>query len=194
MQLSYLKIHQLFKSIALIQLYLCFIASSAIAMPGTVILIRHAEKTKDKENIHLSEKGYARAAALPAFFEKFDKGSELKLFAQGQKHTKSSLRPIETLIPTSQKFKIEINHKFVKDESNKLVDFLKTSRVLKNKTVVVSWGHDEIGKISQMLGQDNGEWPSKVFDRAWILKFNVQGKLLNFSNVPQNVLPEDTQE
>lgn len=172
----------------------CFLSSATVfAMPKTVVLIRHAEKTKDKTNIHLSEKGYARAAALPAFFLKFQKdGTLLKLFAQGQKKADSSLRPIETLIPTSKKFQIPINHQFVKDESSAMTNFLKESSSVDQKTVVVSWGHDEIGKISKMLGKDNGEWPSSVFDRAWVFQFNSQGKLMKFTNVPQKVLPGDS--
>lgn len=175
-------------------LFLSLISFAAMAMPTKVILLRHAEKPKDKDDIHLNEKGYKRAAALPVFFTKFEKGSLLKLVAQGQKRADSSLRPIETLIPTSKKFSIEINHQFVKGESDQMVDHLKASSALDQKTVVVSWGHDELGNISQRLGKDNGEWDSDIFDRAWIFEFNAQGKLKKFSDVPQKLLPGDSEE
>lgn len=178
-----------------IALILCLTtAGVASAMPSKVILIRHAEKPKDKDDIHLNEKGYARAKALPSFFEKYEKGALLKLFAQGQKHSDSSLRPIETLIPTSKKFGIEINHQFVKNESNEMVDYLESSRALDRKTVVVSWGHDELGNISSRLGKNMGEWSSSVFDRAWVYEFDTNGKLKKFSDVPQKLLPGDSQE
>jgi hypothetical protein len=169
-------------------------ASAALAMPKTVILIRHAEKPVDKDDIHLSEKGYARAKALPGFFTKFSKGGMIRLFAQGQKRADSSLRPIETLLPSSKKFGQEINHQFVKDDSPAMVEFLKSSSTFNGKTVVISWGHDEIGMISQKLGKDNGEWSSAQFDRAWVYQFNSVGKLMKFSNLPQKLLPGDSQE
>lgn len=183
-----------FQGLSLSILFLSLISTAALAMPSTVILIRHAEKTKDKENIHLSAKGYERAAALPSFFKKHSAVPLIRLVAQGQKHSESSLRPIETLIPSSKDFKTEINHQFVKDEAKEMVSHLVSSTALNKKTVVVSWGHDEIGEISQRLGKDNGEWPSAIFDRAWIFQYNTQGKLVKFSNVPQSLLSGDSEE
>lgn len=75
-----------------------------------------------------------------------------------------------------------------------MVSHLVSSTALNKKTVVVSWGHDEIGEISQRLGKDNGEWPSTIFDRAWIFQYNTQGKLVKFSNVPQDLISGDSDE
>lgn len=80
-----------FQCLSLSVLFLSLISTAALAMPSTVILIRHAEKTKDKENIHLSAKGYERAAALPSFFKKHSAVPLIRLVAQGQKHSESSL-------------------------------------------------------------------------------------------------------
>jgi hypothetical protein len=36
--------------------------------PKQILIIRHAEKTGSKTDIHLNSRGYTRAAALPALF------------------------------------------------------------------------------------------------------------------------------
>ena len=158
---------------------------SAVAMPKTVVLIRHAEKPANESNIHLSEKGYARAAMLPRFFVKFDSASAIRLIAQGQKDADSSLRPIETVTPASRQFRQPILHQFVKGESRGMVDYLKSSHAFDGKTVVISWGHDELGAISRMLGDDQGDWSSKVFDRAWVFRYRNDGTLIQVEDIAQ---------
>jgi hypothetical protein len=187
-------LNKTFKNFAFVFLYLSFISSSVLAMPSTVIVIRHAEKPKEKADIHLNEKGYKRAAALPKFFQNFHKAAPLRLVAQGQKRADSSLRPIETLIPTSKKYNTEINKQFVKDESDKMIEHVVSSSALDQKTVVISWGHDELGNISKRLGKNNGEWDSSIFDRAWIFQYSASGKLIKFTDAPQKLLPGDSEE
>jgi hypothetical protein len=157
------------------------------AMPKIVVVIRHAEKPADESNIHLSEKGYARAAKLPQFFLRFDSAPAIRLIAQGQKRADSSLRPIETVMPASQQFQQPILHQFVKGESRTMVEFLHKNSAFDGKTVVISWGHDELGAISAMLGADQGEWSSKIFDRAWVFRFEADGALVRFEDLSQNI-------
>jgi hypothetical protein len=133
-------------------------APASQAMPKTVVVIRHAEKPADESNIHLSEKGYARAAKLPQFFLRFDSASSIRLIAQGQKRADSSLRPIETVMPASQQFQQPILHQFVKGES-----------------------------LSSLLGAPQGEWSSKIFDRAWVFRFNEDGECVRFEDVAQEL-------
>ncbi len=162
-------------------------APASQAMPKTVVVIRHAEKPADESNIHLSEKGYARAAKLPQFFLQFDSASSIRLIAQGQKRADSSLRPIETVMPASQQFQQPILHQFVKGESREMVDFVRAQHALDGKTVVISWGHDELGAISSLLGAPQGEWSSKIFDRAWVFRFNEDGECVSFEAVAQEL-------
>jgi len=162
-------------------------APMASAMPQTVVVIRHAEKPSDESNIHLSEKGYARAAKLPQFFLRFDSATAIRLIAQGQKRADSSLRPIETVMPASQQFQQPIQHQFVKGESRAMVEFIRSNPAFDDKTVVISWGHDELGAISAMLGANQGEWSSKIFDRAWVFRFNADGALVRFEEVAQDL-------
>ncbi len=179
----------------LILLFTLF-SSSAMAMPKTVVLLRHAEKTKDESNVHLSKKGYERAAAMPLFLKKISADARtMKLFAQGLKHSDSSRRPIETLVPAAKTFGLEINQQFVKGESKELVKHLASSAALEKRTVVVSWGHDELHEIANRLGYAKAEeWNSKIFDRAWVLQFDARGKLMKFSDVPQKLLPGDSED
>lgn len=176
------------------------VSLAASAMPSRVVLIRHAEKPTGEEGVHLSSKGYKRAAALPKFFQQHYLGTSMKLYAQGLKHEDSSQRPIETLKPTASTFGLKINTQFVKDEASRLVEHISSHKALNHSMVVVSWGHDELGKIARKLGYDNRadgekqEWPGGVFDRAWILDFNSHGKLVKFEDVPQCLLPGDSRD
>jgi hypothetical protein len=177
----------LFVTIAMPLIIILLQAPTILAMPKTVVVIRHAEKPSDESNIHLSEKGYARAAKLPQFFLRFDSASAIRLIAQGQKRADSSLRPIETVMPASQQFQQTILHQFVKGESRAMVDFVRANHAFDGKTVVISWGHDELGSISAMLGANQGEWSSKIFDRAWVFRFDTDGALVRFEDVAQDL-------
>lgn len=162
-------------------------APTSLAMPKTVVVIRHAEKPADESNIHLSEKGYARAAKLPQFFLRFDSAAAIRLIAQGQKRADSSLRPIETVMPASQQFQQAILHQFVKGEVQAMVEFLRSNHSYDGKTVVISWGHDELGSISALLGAPQGEWSSKIFDRAWVFRYDADGAFVRFEDVAQEL-------
>ena len=162
-------------------------APTTLAMPKTVVVIRHAEKPADESNIHLSEKGYARAAKLPQFFLRFDSAQAIRLIAQGQKRADSSLRPIETVMPASQQFQQPILHQFVKGESRAMMDFVRANHAFDGKMLVISWGHDELGAISALLGANQGEWSSKIFDRAWVFRFDADGALVRFEDVAQDL-------
>jgi hypothetical protein len=162
-------------------------APMASAMPKTVVVIRHAEKPSDDSNIHLSEKGYARAKKLPQFFLRFDSAPAIRLIAQGQKRADSSLRPIETVMPASQQFQQPILQQFVKGESRAMIDYVRANHAFDGKTLVISWGHDELGAISALLGANQGEWSSKIFDRAWVFRFDADGALVRFEDVAQDL-------
>jgi hypothetical protein len=68
-----------------------------------------------------------------------------------------------------------------------MVDYLKSSHAFDGKTVVISWGHDELGAISRLLGADQGEWSSKVFDRAWVFHYRNDGALIRFEEIAQEL-------
>lgn len=163
-------------------------------MPKTIFLFRHAEKPSGDEGIHLSPKGFARARALPIFFSKYDQRHQInKLIAQGPKNKKSSLRPIETLVPTSETINRPIDRNFVKGQASELVAAIIKDTSINEKAIVVCWGHDELAEIAYRLGYKNAkEWSSKTFDRMWVLQFNSAGRLVRFIDLPQRLLPGDS--
>src|SRR3954463_4435619 len=80
-------------------------AGLAFSQPTEIILIRHAEKPADQNDIHLSPQGQERAEALPALFtqdtEFTTNGRPVALFAaKPEKH--KSRRAVETLQPTAK--------------------------------------------------------------------------------------------
>ena len=76
--------------------------------PQLILIIRHAEKTGDKADIHLSKKGVERADALSMIFEKSKERPDPfptpdVIFAASP--SKDSNRPIETVTPLAKKLK-----------------------------------------------------------------------------------------
>ena len=70
-----------------------------------VLIIRHAEKPDDPDEVDLSFKGKARASALSIYFphllKELESENVIAIFAQGPAKEDSSLRSILTMIPTS---------------------------------------------------------------------------------------------
>ena len=169
-------------------------------MPSSVILIRHAEKpTKGDEGQDLSKRGWKRAYALPKLFTE---NSKLKLrglpdfLIAVKPHSKNgSVRSIQTLQPLSQWLSVPIQADFTKDEINKLVQQLKTSPEMNGQTVMIAWQHDSLAELANRLGawQAPSEWPSEAFDRFWLLDFE-KNKLVNFQNLPQQLLDKDSKK
>src|SRR5262245_6283919 len=93
-------------------------APQAFGKPARVIILRHAEKPE--EGNELSQKGRERAAALvPYFLETpdFFKGMPLAaIYAQGPKKEGSSIRSIQTVKGIAEAAKLTIIDKFTRDD------------------------------------------------------------------------------
>lgn len=177
-----------------------FLAFNAFSMPSAIILIRHAEKpTKGSEGQNLSKKGWKRAYALPKLFT-----DNLKLKRLGlpgiliavKPHSKAgSVRSIQTLQPLSEWLLKPIHAEFTKDEINELVQVIKTSPEMNGQVVMIAWQHDSLSELANRLGawQAPSEWPSETFDRFWLLDFE-NNKLVNFQNLPQQLLEKDSKK
>lgn len=169
-------------------------------MPSSIILIRHAEKPTDgPEGQNLSKKGWKRAYALPRLF-----AENLQLKTRGlpdfliaaKPHTKTgSVRSIQTLQPLSEWLLKPILANFTKDDISKLAQLIKTSPEMNGKVVMIAWQHDSIPELAKRLGawQAPSEWPSETFDRFWLLDFE-NNKLVNFQNLPQQLLEKDARK
>jgi hypothetical protein len=177
----------------------------AVSYPRHILIIRHAEKTGDKDDIHLSEKGKKRAEALPALFTASkDRPEPLPTpdFIIAASADKSSNRPIETVTPLAAKLKLTIIDKFSsklpdadtakKPNMNDLRDELFSNAKYAGKVVLISWRHKAICELAKTLKAKNvpAKWEDDVFDRVWDITYDEQG-VATFRDFPQRLLPGD---
>src|SRR5437763_12381966 len=108
------------KYFCLIVLLFIIVAETVSARPARVILIRHAEKPPDESNVHLSERGQARARSLAILFatERVlgTNGPPAALFAPKITKRGHTLRPYETLEPVAKRLKLSIQTPYGSDD------------------------------------------------------------------------------
>jgi hypothetical protein len=171
------------------------ISSLSYAMPAQVILIRHAEK-EDNGN-ELNAKGFQRANALPKFFETNSVinsvGPVDVIYAMAPHSDDGSVRAIETMTPTAEALGIKLDKNYTRDEVSAVTNEILHSPALDGKNIVMCWEHQVIPQLASALGANApDDWEGSVFDRAWVLKFDAGGKV-SFQDIGENVLPGDTQ-
>lgn len=175
-------------------------------VPQTVLIIRHAEKTGEKGDIHLSKKGYERADVLLKLFEK---SSDRPMpfprpdFIFAAATDKSSQRPLETVMPLAKALKLTINEKFdsklpkadEKTGMHKLRDDIFGDSKYFGKTILVSWRHKALPELAKTLKAPNApsKWEDDVFDRVWRIDYDDAGKA-RFSDLPQRLLKGDAEK
>jgi hypothetical protein len=139
-----------------------------------VVIIRHAEKAKDGDN--LSCQGQNRAQQLASVLHhKINKPDftyvpALKL----DKATKHS-RMFQTVTPFAVKYNLTINSKYAVDDYADIVG----SVFKKDGTVLMVWGHSEIPRLVRAFGVDIvPEWRDEDFDTIWTITYhNGKAKL-----------------
>lgn len=173
-----------------------FIAVGCASGPSQLIILRHAEKPE--EGNELSEEGFKRAEQLVEFFSSDSRvlkyGKPVALYAQAPKSKKGSLRPIQTLQPTAEKLSIPLRSDFEREEYASLLDSLKKDAALTGKTVVICWEHKVIMDMLDELGIQSPpapkKWPKAVFDWAFVIELDAAGKVSDFKQISQD-LPMD---
>ncbi len=166
-----------------------------MATPSQIILMRHAEKPDFKSEI-LSEKGFQRAQALAHLFEIYPalavNGVPDFLIAAKYVPGQSSRRSHQTLEPLGLKLNLAIQGEFLTEEFAKLASDLLQNPQYEKKSIVIAWTHTYITKLANALGVGAApDWDSSVFDRLWLIQFDLNGKL-TFSNLGQKLLPGDS--
>src|ERR1700724_95297 len=82
-----------------------------------IVLMRHAEKTGDPMDPHLSQDGYARAAKLADFIPATFGIPQFLIATSISKH---SVRPIETLEPLSTKIGVSVDATYADQDLQRL--------------------------------------------------------------------------
>jgi len=194
-------------------------------LPACVMIIRHGEKLGDASTDadggpDLSQRGSARAMALPQLFAPAGSTSYACALSAGDKQTvagaysevdvasanprfptpgfllatqasKHSNRPVETITPVSAVLNLDVDEKHAdKDYAAVAQDILTKSKYV-GQTVLICWHHGNIPNLATALGvADPPPWPGSVFDRVWVITW--PGGSISLANEPQGLLYGDS--
>ena len=176
-------------------------AGTVFAAPAQVILIRHAEKPE--VGAELNAQGFKRAQALVKFFRSEPAvtryGTPVAIFAAAPKNEDSSIRSIQTVEPLAKAIRVKINTDFTRGQTNKITREIMENPAYDNCMVLIAWQHGNLVEIAQNIAEYNNSprvgipafWPDESFDRVWILDLS-KGKVVSFKNIPQRLLPGDS--
>jgi hypothetical protein len=185
-----------------------------LSYPQRILIIRHAEKTGDKADIHLSKEGKERAEALDQLFvaskDRLHPFPKPDFIFAATAHMDSQ-RPVETVTPLARKLKLPIIDKYdsksptaKSDDKEKkpkkegmleLRDELFGSPKYAGKTILIAWRHRTIGELARTLkaAKAPATWEDKVFDRVWEIVYDDAGNA-TFHDRPQRLLPGDAEK
>ena len=125
--------------------------------PARIVLMRHAEKTGDPEDIHLSADGVKRAARLATYIPQTF-GKPDFIFAAAR--SKRSIRSIETVEPLAASIGKTVQHDIEDKDFEQLVSEIFSNPDYRGKTIVVCWHHKKLPEIAVALGAPPGSYPS----------------------------------
>jgi hypothetical protein len=176
-------------------LVVLFYGNCLLAEPAEVVIIRHAEKPDEGNELSLA--GRERAAALlPYFFGNpavLEFGRPMAIYAQAQKHATSSLRSIQTVQPLADALHLKINDAFERDDYKKMVAEIKRETKYDGHTVLICWEHKVIPEIAKEFAADDApkKWRDDAFDRTWVLTLK-SGHRYKFNDLPQKLMFGDS--
>ncbi|WP_316805408.1 histidine phosphatase family protein [Pedobacter nototheniae] len=171
--------------IVIVFLTLIFNASLRAQDNLKIILIRHAEKPAQGDNLNCQ--GLNRSMQLPAVIvKKF--GLPNYVYVPNLNATKGTKRSraFQTVLPLSIKYNLSINSSFDVEDSKGLVNDISAKKGL----VLVCWEHHELTKIMKAFGvkPTNLKWAENDFDGIWTITYQ-NGKAV-FSADKENLKPK----
>ncbi|MHB8520603.1 MAG: hypothetical protein ACYDH9_07580 [Limisphaerales bacterium] len=165
-------------------------AQWAVAQPAQIILIRHAEKSDDPNDVHLSPAGEKRARELVAFLTTDPKltkhGPPVALFAtQTTRHGRGQ-RTQETLAPLATDLQLRIEAPYLSDNYEALARMILANPKYEGKTVVICWNHEQIPQLTAALGvrPPPPKWKENIYDRVYLITY--RGGTTRLKDLPQN--------
>jgi broad specificity phosphatase PhoE len=139
-----------------------------------VLLMRHAEKTGDPMDPHLSQDGYARAAKLADFIPATFGIPQFLIATSISKH---SARPLETLEPLSKKIGVSVAATFADQDYSALANQLLSEPRYADAgaLIVVCWHHGNVPSMAHALRAKLGSypdpWDADVFNQILVLSY-----------------------
>jgi phosphohistidine phosphatase SixA len=164
---------------------------STAPSPGTpkqLLLIRHAEETGRSRDTGLSNRGVARANALPSLFPARLPTPDAIFAARS---SKSSTRPLETITKLAGTLGVRVDTRFANTDYAALAKELLTNPAYAGKTILVCWHHGTLPELAAALGvrAPPTKWRDTRFDLVWSISFGPRGAQLE--EIPQKLLPGD---
>jgi phosphohistidine phosphatase SixA len=142
-----------------------------------ILLMRHAEKTGDPMDPHLSQEGYARAAKLADFIPATFGIPQFLIATSISKH---SVRPIETLEPLSTKIGVTVDATYADQDYCALASQLLSEPRYAGALIVVCWHHGNIPSMAHALRAKLGSypdpWDADVFNQILVLSYLDDGE------------------
>ncbi len=151
---------------ACISSLLFFYTVSAQDTQLRIILIRHAEKPKQGDN--LTCQGLNRSLQLPhLLYTRFGLPTATYIPAMALGDSTKHSRMFQTVIPFAVKYNLALTSKFMEDDSTAMAREI----MQKKGTILVIWEHKRIASIARALGiRDNTlHWPDDDYDSIWII-------------------------
>jgi broad specificity phosphatase PhoE len=142
--------------------------------PSRILLMRHAEKTGDPDDINLSGAGEKRAERLASFIpETFGKPD----FIFAAERSKRSIRSIETVEPLAAATGLKVQHDVEDRDFEDLISEIFSNPDYRGKTIVICWHHKKLPDIASLLGAPSGSypdpWPEDLFNLILDFKYDA---------------------
>ena len=141
-------------------------SAQSVAHDLKVILIRHAEKPKQGDN--LTCQGLNRSLQLPNLLHtRFGLPTATYIPAMALGDSTKHSRMFQTIIPFAVKYNLALTSKFMENDSTAMAREI----IQKKGTILVIWEHKRIASIARALGvRDNTlHWPDDDYDSIWII-------------------------
>jgi broad specificity phosphatase PhoE len=166
----------------------------SFAAPSRILIIRHGEKPALSGD--LSARGYARARALVNLFTRQPQlltyGKPVAIFAFGN-FDGHSARGIETASPLAESLGLTVDSSFLPDQTSQIAQHIFETVSDNQKMVMIVWRHTDIQSLATALGVQNAPaWDGGSFDRIWQIDYDSQGHVSSFKNIPESLLPGDS--
>jgi len=181
-------------------------------LASKIMVLRHAEKPPDdgsplgvtvdgaNDPESLTVQGWQRAGALTCLFapergplQDAELSKPRAIFASQTSPTKGSRRPLETITLLATRLGITPTtlHK------DKLEDLAEQAQAAEGG-VLICWQHEDIPAIAHLIPSDEAsippKWPGDRYDVVWVFDLDPASNTYRFSQVPQCLLADDSQE
>jgi hypothetical protein len=153
-------------------------AHSPVTRPAQIILIRHADKPADPNDVHLSKAGVKRAEQLVSFITtdpamtRF--GLPVAVFATRTTKDSHGQRTQETVAPLARALKLPVRAPFLGKDYAALAHLILADPAYAGKTVLICWNHEQIPQLAAALGitPEPPKWKGSEFGLVYVISYH----------------------